>query len=141
MVSKYDDIINMPRHISKTRPQMSLYNRSAQFAPFAALTGYEEMVKETARLTDNKIEIDDGLRNIINKKLNIIREHLKEKPEITITYFVKDRKKSGGQYLTLKCVIRRIDLVNQEIILNDRSVIKLDDIININGNLIEGLFE
>lgn len=140
-MSKYDDIINMPRHISKTRPQMSLYNRSAQFAPFAALTGYEEMVKETARLTDNKIEIDDGLRNIINKKLNIIREHLKEKPEITITYFVKDRKKSGGQYLTLKCVIRRIDLVNQEIILNDRSVIKLDDIININGNLIEGLFE
>lgn len=140
-MNKYDDIINMPRHISKTRPQMSLYNRSAQFAPFAALTGYEERVKETARLTDTKIEIDDGLRNILNMKLNIISEHLKEKPEITITYFVKDRKKSGGQYLTLKCVIRRIDLVNQEIILSDRSVIKLDDIININGNLIEGLFE
>ncbi|MGN1337019.1 MAG: hypothetical protein ACI4WW_00890 [Candidatus Coprovivens sp.] len=140
-MSKYDDIINMPRHISKTRPQMSLYNRSAQFAPFAALTGYEERVKETARLTDTKIEIDDGLRNILNKKLNIISEHLKEKPEITITYFIKDNKKSGGKYSTLKCIIRRIDLVNQEIILYDRSVIKLDDIINISGNLIEGLFE
>ena len=140
-MSKYDDIINMPRHISKTRPQMSLYNRSAQFAPFAALTGYEERVKETARLTDTKIEIDDGLRNILNMKLNIISEHLKEKPEITITYFIKDNKKSGGKYSTLKCVIRRIDLVNQEIILYDRSVIKLDDIININGNLIDGLFE
>ena len=89
-MSKYDDIINMPRHISKTRPQMSLYNRSAQFAPFAALTGYEERVKETARLTDTKIEIDDGLRNILNMKLNIISEHLKEKPEITITYFIKE---------------------------------------------------
>ena len=140
-MSKYDDIINMPRHISKTRPQMSLYNRSAQFAPFAALTGYEERVKETARLTDTKIEIDDGLRNTLNMKLNIINEHLKEKPEITITYFIKDNKKSGGKYSTLKCVIRRIDLVNQEIILYDRSVIKLDDIINISGNLIEGLFE
>ena len=140
-MSKYDDIINMPRHISKTRPQMSLYNRSAQFAPFAALTGYEERVKETARLTDTKIEIDDGLRNILNMKLNIISEHLKEKPEITITYFIKDNKKSGGKYSTLKCIIRRIDLVNQEIILYDRSVIKLDDIININGNLIDGLFE
>lgn len=140
-MSKYDDIINMPRHISKTRPQMSLYNRSAQFAPFAALTGYEERVKETARLTDTKIEIDYGLRNILNMKLNIISEHLKEKPEITITYFIKDNKKSGGKYSTLKCIIRRIDLVNQEIILYDRSVIKLDDIINISGNLIEGLFE
>lgn len=140
-MSKYDDIINMPRHISKTRPQMSLYNRSAQFAPFAALTGYEERVKETTRLTDTKIEIDDGLRNILNMKLNIISEHLKEKPEITITYFIKDNKKSGGKYSTLKCIIRRIDLVNQEIILYDRSVIKLDDIINISGNLIEGLFE
>ena len=140
-MSKYDDIINMPRHISKTRPQMSLYNRSAQFAAFAALTGYEERVKETARLTDTKIEIDDGLRNILNMKLNIISEHLKEKPEITITYFIKDNKKSGGKYSTLKCIIRRIDLVNQEIILYDRSVIKLDDIINISGNLIEGLFE
>ena len=140
-MSKYDDIINMPRHISKTRPQMSLYNRSAQFAPFAALTGYEERVKETARLTDTKIEIDDGLRNILNMKLNIISEHLKETPEITITYFIKDNKKSGGKYSTLKCIIRRIDLVNQEIILYDRSVIKLDDIINISGNLIEGLFE
>lgn len=140
-MSKYDDIINMPRHISKTRPQMSLYNRSAQFAPFAALTGYEERVKETARLTDTKIEIDDGLRNILNMKLNIISEHLKEKPEITITYFIKDNKKSGGKYSTLKCIIRRIDLVNQEIILYDRSVIKLDDIINISGDLIEGLFE
>lgn len=140
-MSKYDDIINMPRHISKKRPQMSLYNRSAQFAPFAALAGYEERVKETARLTDTKIEIDDGLRNTLNMKLNIINEHLKEKPEITITYFIKDNKKSGGKYSTLKCVIRRIDLVNQEIILYDRSVIKLDDIININGNLIEGLFE
>lgn len=140
-MSKYDDIINMPRHISKTRPQMSLYNRSAQFAPFTALTGYEERVKETARLTDTKIEIDDGLRNILNMKLNIISEHLKEKPEITITYFIKDNKKSGGKYSTLKCIIRRIDLVNQDIILYDRSVIKLDDIINISGNLIEGLFE
>lgn len=140
-MSKYDDIINMPRHISKKRPQMFLYNRSAQFAPFAALAGYEERVKETARLTDTKIEIDDGLQNILNMKLNIINEHLKEKPEITITYFIKDNKKSGGKYSTLKCVIRRIDLVNQEIILYDRSVIKLDDIINISGNLIKGLFE
>ena len=85
---KYDDIINMPHHVSKKHPQMSLYARSAQFAPFAALTGYEEAVKETARETENELDIDDELKEILDDKLQLIIEQKDNKPEVSITYFV-----------------------------------------------------
>lgn len=140
-MSKYDDIINLPHHISKTRPQMSLYNRSAQFAPFAALTGYEDRVKETARLTDEKINIDEGLRNILNNKLNIIEEHIRDIPEISITYFIKDKYKDGGKYETKLCSIKKIDQVNEVVILTDKSKIEMNNIVNITGEIIDKYFE
>lgn len=139
MNENYDDIINLPHFISKKHPQMTIESRSAQFAPFAALTGYEEAVKETARLTDRRIEIDEGLKNILNNKLQYILENINLKPEITFTYFIYDKKKSGGRYVEKKGIVKKIDLVNQSIILNDKTNINIEEIININGNLFKNI--
>ena len=119
-MNKYDDIINLPHYESKTRKRMSLEARSAQFAPFAALTGYDDKVKETARRTDKRIELSDEEYNIINTKLQIIKEHIKEQPEINFVIFVKDKLKDGGKYEEVNGKVRVIDEVNEEIILVDK---------------------
>ena len=93
MNKNYDDIINLPHYVSKKRPQMSIEARSAQFAPFAALTGYDEQVKETARLTNERRDIDESLKIILDEKLQIIEEKILSKPLVTFTYFVPDSKK------------------------------------------------
>jgi len=132
---KYDDIINMPHHVSKKHPQMSLYARSAQFAPFAALTGYEEAVKETARETENELDIDDELKAILDDKLQLIIEQKDNKPEVSITYFVKDKKKEGGAYISKTGIVKKIDLYNQILSLADNTEIPIKDIIDISGKL------
>ena len=129
---KYDDIINMPHHISKKHPRMSLENRSAQFAPFAALTGYEDEVEETARITDKRIEITDEIKNTINMKLKIIQEKLYTKPKVTITYFIPDSKKEGGSYKTVTSNVMKIDKYKQTIVLKDKTEIPINFITNIN---------
>lgn len=128
---KYDDIINMSHHISKKHPRMSLENRSAQFAPFAALTGYEDEVEETARITDKKIEITDEIKSTINMRLQIIQEKIKTNPKVTITYFISDNKKEGGSYKTVTSNVLKIDKYNKQIILKDNKEIFISDIINI----------
>lgn len=130
----YSDIINLSRPVSK-RPRMSLEQRSAQFAPFAALTGYEGQVKETARLTNKKIEINEELKEILNKKIQLIQEKIKEQPQIEITYFIPDSKKDGGRYETICNAIQKIDMYTNEIIMLDGTRIDIDDIIDIQGNL------
>ena len=130
-MNKYKDIINLPHHVSKNHPRMSLNNRSAQFAPFSALTGYSEKIKETARITDKKIELDEGLKTVINKRLQIIKENIKSVPQVTITYFIKDQRKSGGSYKTIITNIKKIDEVNKIFILTNNEKIQIDDIINI----------
>ena len=132
---QYDDIINLPHHVSKKHPQMSLYARSAQFAPFAALTGYEDAIKETSRETSEKIDIDDELKSILDSKLQIIMEHIKNKPEISFTYFIPDSKKDGGSYITVIGIVRKIDLYNQIIYLANNTEIPIKDIINISGEI------
>ena len=129
---KYDDIINMPHHISKKHPRMSLENRSAQFAPFAALTGYEDEVEETARLTDKRIEITDEMKTEINIKLKTIQEKIYTKPKVTITYFIPDSKKEGGSYKTVTSNVMKIDKYKQTIILKDKTEILINFITNIN---------
>lgn len=129
---KYDDIINMSHHVSKKHPRMSLKNRSAQFAPFAALTGYEDEVEETARLTDKRIEITDEIKNTINMKLKIIQEKLYTKPKVTITYFIPDNKKEGGSYKTITSNLLNIDKYKQLIILKDKIEVPVKFITNIN---------
>ena len=130
-MKKYEDIIELPHHISKKHPQMSKEARAAQFAPFAALTGYGEAVNETARITDSKIELDEETKSIINEKLNIIDTNIKIKPLVTFTYFVPDKYKSGGSYETVTGNARKIDMSNKCIILTNKKKINIDDLINV----------
>lgn len=138
-MKNYEDIINLPHHVSKKHPQMSIWSRSAQFAPFAALTGYDDAVKETARLTDKRLEIDEGLKNILNNKLQYILENKLLQPEITFTYFVYDNKKSGGKYIEKTGVVKKIDLNEKNIMLKDKTKISIDEIINITGDILENI--
>ena len=135
MNKNYDDIINLPHHVSKKRPQMTIVQRSAQFAPFAALAGYDDAVKETARLTDRKIELEDGQKEILNNKLLYILENIDSKPEITFTYFVKDTKKSGGNYKEKTGIVRKIDMIEHYIQFIDKSKININDLIIIEGEI------
>ena len=132
----YDDIINLPHYVSKKHPPMSLYARSAQFAPFAALTGYEDAVKETARETNERVEIDDELKNILDAKLQLLQENIDKKEEITFTYFVPDAKKDGGEYVNVVGIVKKIDTINQVIILMDKREIPIEEIIDISGNFV-----
>ena len=135
MNNNYDDIINLPHHVSETRPHMSIYNRAAQFSPFAALTGYGDAVKETARLTDEKICLGEIDIDILNAKLQIITEHIKEQPAVTVTYFMPDNKKSGGAYISFSGCIKKIDDYERKIIFTDNTKIPLDDITRIDGEI------
>lgn len=130
-MNKYDDIIDLPHHVSKTRKPMSLYNRAAQFAPFAALTGYDDAIEETARLTETKVELSDELKNDLNQKINFIKNNIKVHPEITIKYFVRDNKKSGGIYKSLTSIIKKVDDFNKCLIFADNTNVYFDDIISI----------
>lgn len=124
----YEDIINIPRHISKTRPQATMADRAARFSPFAAISGYEEMVKEAARVTEERIEITDATKELLNEKLNMIAEFLDEEHEVTITYFEPDKKKSGGAYITITGVVKRIDELKRIVVMKNNKKIKIDDI-------------
>ena len=133
-MDNYSDIINLSRPVSK-RPRMSLEQRSAQFAPFAALTGYEGQVKETARLTNKKIEINEELKEILNQKIQLIQKKIKEQPQIEITYFIPDSKKEGGKYETVTNSVKKIDTYKGEIILIDGTTIAIDEIIDISSEI------
>ena len=127
-MNKYKDIINLPHHVSKTRNPMSLYNRAAQFAPFAALTGYDEAIKEKARLTEQRIELSDEFKNILNQKLQILNKNINYHPKVTITYFELDNKKSGGVYKTISGNIKRIDEYNKKLIFLDKNELRFNEI-------------
>lgn len=138
-MNNYDDIINLERPISK-HPHSSMESRASQFAPFAALVGYDSEIKKTARLTDKKVVLDDSQKEIISNKLNYLNEHINEQNEITITYFMKDSKKSGGKYLQKTGIIKRIDLVNQNIKFTDNTIINMKDITNIKGKIFDEIY-
>ena len=128
---KYDDILNMPHHVSSTRPHMSMHDRAAQFSPFAALVGYDAAVKETARLTDEKQELTADKIADLNQKIAFLTEHADERPEITIEYFIPDEKKAGGMYVTLSGNFRRIDEYNHNMVFVSGEEIPLNDIFDI----------
>ena len=137
-MGNYDDIINLKRPISK-HPKMSLYQRSAQFAPFAALTGYEGQVKETARLTDRRIELDEEMKLILDLKIQVIKEMLSDNPEVEITYFIPDTRKDGGKYETIINNVKKIDSYNEHIIMQNNLKIEITEIININSNIFKNI--
>lgn len=138
-MGKYDDIINLPHHTSSKRPRMSMIDRAAQFSPFAALTGYDAAVKETARLTDRRIELDEYSKAALDERLQLIQEHLKEHPEVTITYFQPDERKDGGAYLSITGSIKKIDTYEKCVVMMDKRKIPIDEIFGIDGDLFSSM--
>ena len=128
---KYDDIINLPHHISKTRPHMLLIDRAAQFSSFAALSGHKEAIKETERITDEKLELSEDTKEILSEKLTKLKNCINEYPEIEITYFIPDTKKAGGSYNTIRGKIKKYDEYNRVLILDNNTVIHFDYIYNV----------
>ncbi len=135
MTKAYDDIIHLPHHVSTTHPHMAAIDRAAQFSPFAALTGYDTAIKETARLTDERVELDESMKNSLSDKLQIIADKIKEYPEIAVTYFQPDAKKKGGTYVTAISAAKRIDEYKRVVVMADDIVIPIDEIISIDGQI------
>ncbi len=137
MTRAYDDIINLPHHISATRPQMTAIDRAAQFSPFAALTGYDTAIKETARLTDERIELSEYMKDTLSDRLQIIADRIKEHPEIAVTHFQPDTKKNGGAYVTVTGTAKKIDEYERVVVMTDGTAIPIDEIISIVGQIFE----
>ncbi len=127
----YEDIINLLRPISKKHPQMSRQARAIQFAPFAALNGYKERIKETERLTIQKKDLDASQQEIINKKLQDILKNIDDCPNVMITYFIADLNKAGGKYITMTGQVKKIDSYQKRLVLLDGTIIKISDICQI----------
>lgn len=137
-MDKYDDIINLPHFVSKKYPQMSMSDRAAQFSPFAALTGYDAAIKETARLTDRRVELDEDVLDRLNERLYILRKVLDDGsvyPEVRITYFEKDLRKDGGKYITVSGRVRKIHEYRNVVIFEDGTEIPVHDISDIDGDI------
>ena len=129
--NRYDDIIQLPHHQSTKRAHMSLHDRAARFAPFAALTGHDAAIEETARLTEDEITLDDNAIADINEKLYEISQHLSERWRVSITYFRPDERKKGGKYLTDVGTIQKIKESEQLILMDSGVQIKMEQIIKI----------
>lgn len=127
----YNDIIDLPHHVSANRPHMSVYDRAAQFSPFAALKGYDDEIDEAARLTDSKIEPDGARAEELNEKLLLLAEQASEHPRIKVTYFVADGKKSGGAYLTKEDALAKFDVCNRKLLLESGTIVSFEDLWNI----------
>ncbi len=137
MKRAYDDIINLPHHVSPTRPNLSAIDRAAQFSPFAALTGYDTAIKETARLTGERVKLDEYMKAALSDRLQIIADRIKEHREIIITYFQPDAKKNGGTYVTAISTARKIDESERVVVMTDGTSIPIDEIISIDGQIFE----
>ena len=139
MKDLYEDIINRPHHVSKTLPQMSMSDRAAQFAPFAALTGYDSAIKETGRLTNERIELDEEALTALDRKYQLLMEALDEAPEVTITYFQPDERKAGGKYVSATGAVKKVDDFERRITMQDGTRIPMDDVLSIDGELFSSL--
>lgn len=133
----YDDIINLPHPVSKNHPPMDLLDRAAQFSPFAALTGHDAAIKETARLTDKRVELDENSREILDEKMQMIKAHLAEMPEVSFTFFEPDERKDGGAYVTVTGRVKKIEEYEQRVVLLDGTVIPIMQIIDIYSEIIK----
>ena len=137
----YDDMINMPCPTSPRHPRMPRADRASQFAPFAALTGYDAAIDETGRLTDTKIDISEDMREKLDLKQNFLADIIDEQPEISVTYFIPDKKKSGGAYVTANGRLKQIDEYEQLIILTDGKKIPIQEVYSIESDLFRGMFD
>ena len=136
MNGKYDEIMGLPHHVSKTRPQMPMSDRAAQFAPFAALTGYDSAIKETGRLTNKRIELDEDALTALNVKYQFLMDALDEEPEIKITYFKPDERKAGGEYVSAIGAVKKVDDFERLITMQDGTRIPMDDVYDMSISVI-----
>ena len=134
-MSKYDDIINLPHHRSKTHPHMALIDRAAQFAPFAALTGHDAAIRETARLTGSRVELDEGEQAALDRRLQRLRSRLSERPVVQITCFRPDERKAGGAYHTATGTVKKFDTDAGILVLQDGTRLPIADILRVEGPL------
>ena len=137
MMGNYDDIINLPHHESTKHPKMPALDRAAQFMPFSALVGHDAAVMETQRLTDDRTELDESRKEELDARLQVIREHLLQEPQACITYFVPDAKKGGGAYLTVTGAVRKMEETRHEVIMENGTVIPMEDIREIESPLFD----
>ena len=139
---RYDDIINLPHHVSSRHPKMSLLDRAAQFSPFAALTGHAAAIRETERLTEEWVELNEDRKALLDERLQMIRAYLFDRkgeqsfPEITFTYFQPDERKSGGEYTTIYGRVKKIDEYNHQVILEDGTFLDIDRLFSREGEFI-----
>ncbi len=136
-MGKYDDIIDLPHPEPRCKPRMSAIDRAAQFAPFAALTGYEAVVEEAARLTDTRSELSEDEKSVLNGKMQRIADNLEKEPFVTVTYFVPDKRKSGGAYVDASGIVETIDEFERCIVMTDGARIPIDQVRAIEGDLFQ----
>ena len=135
----YEDIINLSHHISPTRQQMPMSDRAAQFSPFAALTGYDAAIKETGRLTDERIELDEEALTALDMKYQLLIDAFDDAPEVTITYFQPDERKAGGKYITATSAVKKVDDFERRITMQNGTKIPMDDVLSIDGKMFSSL--
>ena len=138
-VNKYSSIINLPHHVSKVHEQMPMIDRAAQFAPFTALTGYDSEIKETARYVGEKIELEDEVLVSLNSKILKLMECIKQKPLVNFVVFKEDDHKDGGEYITITGAVKKIDEIERKIILQDKTSISINNILDISGDIFKDL--
>ena len=134
MSGPYDDIINLPHPTSVKHPRMSIQNRAAIFSPFAALSGHAGAIAETARLTERRMELDEDTKAELDRRQAILLEHIREQPEITVTWFQPDELKEGGAYLTTTGKLKKIDPIERTLVLLGGIRIQLEDVINLESS-------
>lgn len=138
-MKEYREIIDLPHHVSPTRPQMPMSDRAAQFAPFAALTGYDAAIKETGRLTGERIELDEEALNYLNMRYQLLVDALDEEPEVEITYFKPDERKSGGEYVTVTGAVKKVDGFERLITMQNGTKIPMDDVLAVDWDFFSNL--
>ena len=136
---RYDDIINLPHHISAKHSHMPISDRAAQFAPFAALVGHDQSIAETSRITDSRITLGEDAGILIGRRLELLSECLDERPVVNIEYFVPDSRKSGGKYVIVTGIIKKIDVFESCIILEDSTRIPMDEIYSVDSSFFGGV--
>ena len=131
MTNRYDDIIDLPHHTSERHPRMPAMDRAAQFSPFAALTGYEGVIRETARRTEQRAELEEDAAEVLDQVLRRVAQRLPERPEVRVTYFRPDEKKRGGAYVTAVGAVKRIDLVERTLVMEDGREIPVGEMVEL----------
>ena len=131
MSGKYDDIIHLPHHVSQTHPQMPMHDRAAQFSPFAALTGYGAVIRETGRLTETRPELDEDAKGELDRRIALLSTLLESRPLVTLTYFQPDARKEGGACLTITGVVRKIDEYHHLLVMENSPQVPVRDLLSL----------